>query len=154
MYMGKVFWGLKSSSLHNTGNTFCFHSCTLISSATSVGTWEGGVRWMAEGPATDQQVSCHWLGLPLSLQTPPENLLGHIHTSTSQHFPFVSSCPQPPSGDTLLWSLTSLHLQPHHPPPPHSMWASLLGSPPPPLALLCASGSFYAFSAQFYSLLE
>jgi hypothetical protein len=46
MYMGKVFWGLKSSSLHSTGNTFCFHISTAISSSTSVGILEecGGER--------------------------------------------------------------------------------------------------------------
>lgn len=42
MYMGKVFWGSKSSSLHSTGNTFCFHISTAMSSSTSIGIFGAG----------------------------------------------------------------------------------------------------------------
>lgn len=56
MYIGKVFWGLKSSSLHSTGNTRCFHISTAISSSTSVGICGGerraGMRWARLGLAT------------------------------------------------------------------------------------------------------
>lgn len=94
MYMGKVFWGWKSSSLHSTGNTFCFHISTAISSSTSVG--------ICEGKRREDRDEVVYLGLAIlpSLAQPSSALL---------KFPWAPRLPCAPH--TFLTSL--LHLDLH-----------------------------------------
>lgn len=102
MYIGKVFWGLKSSILHSTGNTFCFHISTAISSSTSVGIFEGrgqdrddmAYLGLATLPSLDQLSS----GL-LKLLWAPRLSYTHDYLPDSCTLTFISSCPQNLCGD-------------------------------------------------------
>lgn len=78
MYIRKVFWGLKSSSLHSTGNTRCFHISTAISSSTSVGICGGREGQGCGGPALAWQPSPPWLA-PVQLSSNFPGLLASPH---------------------------------------------------------------------------